>query len=140
MNCVRCGRADERMKAMGELLLKAREKDYDKSIMIKKLRAMVQAADDNARALKKQGTFLSQLAAKTVPRGLHCFSMRLTVEYHGLPPENREFGKKGRLEDPDLYHYALFSDNILAAAVVVNSTIMHAKVRPSETVDMVSVV
>ncbi|KAG0564546.1 hypothetical protein KC19_8G119300 [Ceratodon purpureus] len=119
--------ADEKMKVMGELLLRARDKDYEKGIMVKKLRAMVQAAEDTARTLKKQGTFLSQLAAKTVPKGLHCFSMRLTVEYHGLPAENREFRNKDKLEDPDLYHYALFSDNILAAAVVVNSTIIHAK-------------
>jgi hypothetical protein len=33
-----------------------------------------------------------------------------------------------KLEDPKLYHYALFSDNVLAAAVVVNSTLFHAKV------------
>jgi len=118
------------MKLMGELLLQARDKGYDKSIMVKKLRAMVQAAEDNARALKKQGTFLSQLAAKTVPKGLHCFSMRLTVEYHKLPSERREFPNEDRLEDPDLFHYALFSDNILAAAVVVNSTITHAEVFP----------
>lgn len=118
--------ADEKMKLMGELLFRTRDKGYEKGIMVKKLRAMVQAAEDTARTLKKQGTFLSQLAAKTVPKGLHCFSMRLTVEYHGLAPENREFRNKDRLEDPDLFHYALFSDNILAAAVVVNSTIIHA--------------
>lgn len=126
-------RADEKMKLMGELILQARDKDYDKGIMVKKLRAMVQAAEDNARALKKQGTFLSQLAAKTVPKGLHCFSMRLTVEYHKLPLERREFPNQDRLGDPDLFHYALFSDNILAAAVVVNSTITHAEVRPTRT-------
>lgn len=120
--------ADEKMKLMGELLLQVRDKEYEKGIVVKKLRAMLQAAEDNARTLKKQGTFLSQLAAKTVPKGLHCFSMRLTVEYHALPLENREFRHRDRLEDPDLYHYALFSDNILAAAVVVNSTIIHAKV------------
>jgi alpha-1,4-galacturonosyltransferase len=66
--------------------------------------------------------------------------MRLTVEYHGLPPENREFRNKDRLEDPDLFHYALFSDNILAAAVVVNSTIIHAKVCFFKIVDPVLVV
>jgi hypothetical protein len=33
-----------------------------------------------------------------------------------------------KLEDPRLHHYAIFSDNVLAAAVVVNSTLVHAKV------------
>ncbi|XXG39167.1 hypothetical protein AAC387_Pa01g0196 [Persea americana] len=31
------------------------------------------------------------------------------------------------LEDPALYHYAIFSDNVLATSVVVNSTVFHAK-------------
>lgn len=114
---------------MSALLVEAREKHYENAVMIKKLRAMLQSTEDNARMLKKQSTFLSQLAAKTVPKGLHCFSMRLTVEYHTLSSAEQEFERKEKLEDPDLYHYALFSDNILAAAVVVNSTILNAKVQ-----------
>lgn len=50
-------RAAEKMKIMGQLLLEARDKGYDKAIMVRKLRAMVQAGEDDARALKKQGTF-----------------------------------------------------------------------------------
>ena len=123
-----CCRAEGKIKIMSELLVEAREKHYDNSIMVKKLRAMLQSTEDNARMLKKQSTFLSQLAAKTVPKGLHCFSMRLTVEYYMLSPAEQKFELSGRLEDPTLYHYALFSDNILAAAVVVNSTIHNAKV------------
>ncbi|KAG0558358.1 hypothetical protein KC19_10G022400 [Ceratodon purpureus] len=119
--------AEDKMKIMSELLAEAREKHYDNSIMVKKLRAMLQSTEDNARMLKKQSTFLSQLAAKTVPKGLHCFSMRLTVEYYMLSSAEQRFENEGRLEDPSLYHYALFSDNILAAAVVVNSTVHNAK-------------
>ena len=40
-----------------------------------------------------------------------------------------KFPKKDKLEDQTLYHYALFSDNVLAAPVVVNSTVMNAKVK-----------
>ena len=89
---------------------------------------MLQSADEQVRTLKKQSTFLSQLAAKTVPKGLHCLSMRLTIDYYLLPLEKRNFPKEDKLEDPSLYHYALFSDNVLAASVVVNSTIVNAKV------------
>ncbi|KAG0560344.1 hypothetical protein KC19_10G173300 [Ceratodon purpureus] len=119
--------AEDKMKIMSELLAEARDKHYDNSIMVKKLRAMLQSTEDNARMLKKQSTFLSQLAAKTVPKGLHCFSMRLTVEYHMLSSSEQKFQLQERLEDPSLYHYALFSDNILAASVVVNSTVNNAK-------------
>lgn len=119
--------APEKIKAMGHVLSKAREQFYDCATVTKKLRAMLQSADEQVRTLKKQSTFLSQLAAKTVPKGLHCLSMRLTIDYYLLPLEKREFPKKDKLEDPILYHYALFSDNVLAASVVVNSTIMNAK-------------
>jgi alpha-1,4-galacturonosyltransferase len=113
---------------MAEVLVQAQEKNYDTATMVKKLRAMLQSAEENARMLKKQSTFLSQLAAKTIPKGLHCFSMSLTVEYHMLPLNQRDFPHQEKLEDPSLYHYALFSDNILATGVVVNSAISNAKV------------
>ncbi|KAI7733791.1 hypothetical protein M8C21_012542 [Ambrosia artemisiifolia] len=119
--------APEKIKAMGQLLSKARDQLYDCKLVTGKLRAMLQSADEQVRSLKKQSTFLSQLAAKTIPNGIHCLSMRLTIEYYLLPPEKRKFPKKENLENPSLYHYALFSDNVLAASVVVNSTIMNAK-------------
>eukprot|EP00268_Persea_americana_P005117 TRINITY_DN1171_c0_g2_i2.p1 TRINITY_DN1171_c0_g2~~TRINITY_DN1171_c0_g2_i2.p1 ORF type:complete len:694 (+),score=131.25 TRINITY_DN1171_c0_g2_i2:258-2339(+) len=119
--------APERIKAMGQVLSKAREKLYDCTLVTQELRAMLQSADEQVRSLKKQSTFLSQLAAKTIPNGIHCLSMRLTIGYYLLPPEKRKFPKSENLEDPSLYHYALFSDNVLAASVVVNSTIMNAK-------------
>jgi len=118
----------EKIKTMGHVLTKAREQLYDCKLVTGKLRAMLQTADEEVRSLKRQSTFLSQLAAKTIPNGIHCLSMRLTIDYYLLPPEKREFPRSENLENPNLYHYALFSDNVLAASVVVNSTIMNAKV------------
>ncbi|KAH1256197.1 Polygalacturonate 4-alpha-galacturonosyltransferase [Glycine max] len=122
-----------KIKAMGQVLSKAREQLYDCKLVTGKLRAMLQTADDQVRSLKKQSTFLSQLAAKTIPNGIHCLSMRLTIDYYLLRPEKRKFPGSENLENPSLYHYALFSDNVLAASVVVNSTIMNAK-DPSKNV------
>ncbi|KAK1364458.1 Hexosyltransferase [Heracleum sosnowskyi] len=119
--------APEKIKAMGQVLSKAKEKLYDCKLVTGKLRAMLQSADEQVRSLKKQSTFLSQLAAKTIPNGIHCLSMRLTIDYYLLSPEERKFPKSENLENPKLYHYALFSDNVLAASVVVNSAIMNAK-------------
>ncbi|KAL8119152.1 hypothetical protein AgCh_016603 [Apium graveolens] len=119
--------APEKIKAMGQVLSKAKEKLYDCKLVTGKLRAMLQTADEQVRSLKKQSTFLSQLAAKTIPNGIHCLSMRLTIDYYLLSPEERKFPKSENLENPKLYHYALFSDNVLAASVVVNSAIMNAK-------------
>lgn len=120
----------ERIKIMGQVLSKAKNEVYDCKLVTGKLRAMLQSADEQVRSLKKQSTFLSQLAAKTIPNGIHCLSMRLTIDYYLLPPEKRKFPRSENLENPNLYHYALFSDNVLAASVVVNSTIINAKVYP----------
>ncbi|KAB2017409.1 hypothetical protein ES319_D08G161400v1 [Gossypium barbadense] len=119
--------APEKIKAMGKVLSIAREQLYDCKLVTGKLRAMLQISDEQVRSLKKQSTFLSQLAAKTIPNAIHCLSMRLTIEYYLLPLEKRKFPRSENLENPNLYHYALFSDNVLAASVVVNSTIMNAK-------------
>lgn len=119
--------APDRIKAMGQVLSKAREQLYDCNLVTGKLRAMLQSADEQVRSLKKQSTFLSQLAAKTIPNGIHCLSMRLTIDYYLLPLEKRKFPRSENLENPSLYHYALFSDNVLAASVVVNSTVKNAK-------------
>ncbi|XP_057435522.1 polygalacturonate 4-alpha-galacturonosyltransferase-like [Lotus japonicus] len=117
----------EKIKAMGQVLSKAKEQLYDCKLVTGKLRAMLQTADEQVRSLKKQSTFLSQLAAKTIPNGIHCLSMRLTIDYYLLPLEKRKFPRSENLENPSLYHYALFSDNVLAASVVVNSTVLNAK-------------
>ncbi|TVU10148.1 hypothetical protein EJB05_43659 [Eragrostis curvula] len=119
--------AHEKIRAMGQVLSKAREEVYDCRAITQRLRAMLQSADEQVRSLKKQSTFLSQLAAKTIPNSIHCLSMRLTIDYYLLPLEKRKFPRTENLENPNLYHYALFSDNVLAASVVVNSTIMNAK-------------
>ncbi|XP_020573195.1 polygalacturonate 4-alpha-galacturonosyltransferase-like isoform X2 [Phalaenopsis equestris] len=119
--------APEKIKLMGQALSKSREVLYDCRTITERLRLMLQSTEEQVRSLKKQSTFLSQLAAKTVPNGIHCLSMRLTVAYHLLPSEKRIFPKSENLENPNLFHYALFSDNVLAASVVVNSTVMNAK-------------
>ncbi|KAG6392434.1 hypothetical protein SASPL_146653 [Salvia splendens] len=117
----------ERSKTMELTLLKGKQLEDDCSSSIKKLRAMLHLAEEQLRVHKKQNLFLTHLTAKTVPKGLHCLPLRLSTEYFMLNSSQQQFPNEEKLEDPQLYHYALFSDNVLAAAVVVNSTINHAK-------------
>nr|GLL42684.1 probable galacturonosyltransferase 6 isoform X1 [Ipomoea trifida] len=120
-------RAVQKMKAMEATLLKASHMFPECTPMVKKLRAMTDSAEEQLRTHKNQVAFLEELAGRTTPKGLHCFSMRLTAEYFALMPEEREFPNQHKLHNPDLYHFAVFSDNILACSVVVNSTISSAK-------------
>ncbi|XP_015958964.1 probable galacturonosyltransferase 4 [Arachis duranensis] len=119
--------ANERIKAMEQTLLKGKQAQDDCAAVVKKLRAMIHSTEEQLHAHKKQTLFLTQLTAKTLPKGLHCLPLRLTTEYYNLNSSQQQFPNQEKLEDPRLYHYAIFSDNILAAAVVVNSTAVNAK-------------
>lgn len=125
--------AHEKVKALEQMLIKGKQMQDDCSIIVKKLRAMLHSAEEQLHAHKKQTVFLTQLAAKTLPKGLHCLPLRLANEYFSLDPVRQQFPNQQNLINPKLYHYALFSDNILATAVVVNSTVLNAK-HPSDHV------
>uniref|UniRef100_A0A1J3JW56 Hexosyltransferase n=1 Tax=Noccaea caerulescens TaxID=107243 RepID=A0A1J3JW56_NOCCA len=123
----------EKLKAMEQTLAKGKQIQDDCSTVVKKLRAMLHSAEQQLRVHKKQTMFLTQLTAKTIPKGLHCLPLRLTTDYYALNSSQQQFPNQEKLEDNQLYHYALFSDNVLAASVVVNSTITNAK-HPSKHV------
>ncbi|GAB2213723.1 hypothetical protein Droror1_Dr00018036 [Drosera rotundifolia] len=114
-----------RMRNMEATLSKASRVYPDCSSMVKKLRAMTQSAEDQVQAQKQQSIFLTQLAGRTTPKGLHCLSMRLTAEFFTL--DKQKLSNQQKYNDPKLFHIAVFSDNVLASAVVVNSTVSNAK-------------
>ncbi|XP_020115246.1 probable galacturonosyltransferase 3 isoform X2 [Ananas comosus] len=114
-------------KAMGHALSIAKDALLNYDAVARKLRAMLQYMEENIIAVKKQNTFLVQHAAKTVPTPLHCLSLQLSTDYFLHNYSSKEEAYNEKLEDPSLYHYAIFSDNVLSTSVVVNSTILHAK-------------
>ncbi|KAJ9562927.1 hypothetical protein OSB04_008087 [Centaurea solstitialis] len=117
----------EKLKAMEQTLAKGKQIQDDCTAVVKKLRAIIHSTEEQLRVHKKQALFLTHLTAKTVPKGLHCLPLRLSTEYYSLNSSAQQFSNQEKLEDPTLFHYALFSDNVLATAVVVNSTVSSAK-------------
>ncbi|KAL3358896.1 hypothetical protein AABB24_015804 [Solanum stoloniferum] len=75
---------------------------------------------------RKQGAWI---AAKSIPESMHCLSMRLMEERIAHLEKYIDDGNPtpSEFEDPKLYHYAIFSDNVLAASVVVNSAVQNSK-------------
>ncbi|XP_062085997.1 uncharacterized protein LOC133792105 [Humulus lupulus] len=62
--------------------------------------------------------------------------MRLTAEGFALEPEEMQLPKQQKLKflnDQNLHHYVVFSDNILACAVVVSSTVSAAAILSNES-------
>ncbi|KAG1346568.1 putative galacturonosyltransferase 15 [Cocos nucifera] len=82
--------------------------------------------DHKVRLARLRTLFYGHLASIGIPKSLHCLSLRLTEEYlvnalarSSLPPP--EYAS--RLANGSYIHFALITDNVLAAAVVVSSTI-----------------
>ncbi|XP_021724647.1 probable galacturonosyltransferase 4 [Chenopodium quinoa] len=119
--------AHEKLRAMDQTLAMGKQIQDDCAALVKKLRAILHSTEEQLRVHRKQTMFLTQLTAKTLPKGLHCLPLRLSTEFYALNYSQQQFPYQEKLDDPQLYHYALFSDNVLAAAVVVNSTVSHAK-------------
>ncbi|XP_030925430.1 probable galacturonosyltransferase 4 isoform X2 [Quercus lobata] len=98
---------------MEQTLAKGKQLQDDYASVVKKLRAMqpmLHSTEEQLRVHKKLTIFLIQLTAKTIPKGLHCLPLHLTIEYYTLNSSQHDFPNQEKLEDPQLYHYALFSD------------------------------
>lgn len=113
--------------AMGKLLADAKFVLYNCETMARKLRAMVQFKEGIVTAEKKKSLFLMEFVTFSIPKPLHCLALQLTNDYFLHRHYNTKFPNMGRMEDPSLYHYAIFSDNVLATWVVVKSTLSNAK-------------
>ncbi|XP_047307740.1 galacturonosyltransferase 8-like isoform X2 [Impatiens glandulifera] len=118
----------ERIKVTRQVISEAKE-SFDNQLKIQKLKDTIFAVNEQLTKAKKQGAFSSLIAAKSIPKSLHCIAMRLMEERIAHPDKYSDEGKPvaPELEDPKLYHYAIFSDNVVAASVVVNSAVISQK-------------
>ncbi|KAG5550091.1 hypothetical protein RHGRI_015143 [Rhododendron griersonianum] len=117
----------KRLERMEAVIARAKSFVLDCNNVDKKLRQLVDLTEDEANFHMKQSAFLYQLAVQTVPKSLHCLSMRLAVEYFRSPPPDVEQSMAEKYMNPSLQHFVIFSNNILASSVVINSTVMHSK-------------
>ncbi len=89
----------------------------------------VEANEERVRAAKLQEALYRHYASSGVPKGLHCLALKLTVEYSSNARARRDLPSADlapRLTDPTLHHLVLATDNVLAASVVVTSTVHNA--------------
>ncbi|MBA0798283.1 hypothetical protein Gohar_008889 [Gossypium harknessii] len=115
----------KKSRRMEAVIARAKSVSLDCNNVDKKLRQIFDLTEDEANFHMKQSAFLYQLAVQTMPKSLHCLSMRLTVEYFRDHLFDKELSEK--YSDPTLQHFVIFSNNVIASSVVINSTVVHAR-------------
>ena len=100
--------------------------------MIMRLKATIQSLEGQMSSVTEKSAKYAQIAAEEVPKSLYCLGVPLTTEWF----QNSELQGKlaeriyvaaSKLTDNCLYHVCVFSDNIVATSVVVNSTALNSK-------------
>ncbi|KAB1211394.1 putative galacturonosyltransferase 9 [Morella rubra] len=112
---------------IARLMIAEAKENYDNQLKIQKLKDTIFAVNELLVKAKKNGAFASLIAAKSIPKSLHCLAMRLVEERISHPEKYRDDEPKLEFEDPTLYHYAIFSDNVIAVSVVVTSVVKNAQ-------------
>lgn len=121
--------AEPIIKSLSALIFKAQDAHYDVATTIMTMKSHIQALEERAKAATIQSTVFGQLTAEALPKSLHCLNVKLTTDWlskSSLQELAEEKGNSPRLVDNNLYHFCIFSDNLLAVSVVINSTISNA--------------
>nr|TKV97488.1 hypothetical protein SEVIR_9G498200v2 [Setaria viridis] len=114
-----------------DFLLEMKDNHYDARTFAVRLKATMESMDKEVKRSRLAEQLYKHYAATAIPKGIHCLSLRLTDEYSSnaharkqLPPPEL----LPLLSDNSFQHYILASDNILAASVVVSSTVRSSSV------------
>ncbi|XP_054781792.1 probable galacturonosyltransferase 7 isoform X2 [Prosopis cineraria] len=116
---------EKKLQKIEVTIARAKSFPVDCNNVDKKLRQIFDLTEDEADFHMKQSAFLYKLTVQTMPKSLHCLSLKLTVEYFKTTHDKEADAEK--FVDTLLHHYVIFSKNVLAASVVINSTVTHAK-------------
>ncbi|KAM1770523.1 hypothetical protein EV1_044945 [Malus domestica] len=108
------------------LMIAESKENYDNQLKIQKLKDTIFSVNELLIKAKKNGAFASSIAAKSIPKSLHCLAMRLVEERISHPEKYKEEEPSPEFEDPSLYHFAIFSDNVIAVSVVIRSVVKNS--------------
>ncbi|KAK1396236.1 Hexosyltransferase [Heracleum sosnowskyi] len=119
------------IRDMALLLYQAQQLHYDSATMIMRMKAKIQGLEEQKNSVSEKSSKYGQIAAEEVPKSLYCLGVRLTIEWFKNSNIQKNLKEKRQvamtLRDNSLYHFCIFSDNILATSVVVNSTALNSK-------------
>ncbi|KAK8497808.1 hypothetical protein V6N13_076488 [Hibiscus sabdariffa] len=123
------GDTEGSLETFNELVKEITSKQQDIKAFAFKTKAMLLDMERKVQSAKKHELMYWYLASRGVPKSLHCLCLKLTEEYavnamarSRLPPPEHV----SRLADKSFHHIVLLTDNVLAASVVISSTVEKA--------------
>ncbi|KAI5442853.1 variant 2, galacturonosyltransferase 13 [Lathyrus oleraceus] len=139
LNEVKTGEIPSSLKlpdSFDQMVSSMKDNQYDAKTFALMLKGMMQKFEKEVRESKFAELMNKHFAASSIPKGINCLSLRLTDEYSSnaharkqLPPPEL----LPMLSDNSYHHFILSTDNILAASVVVASTVQSSQ-RPEKIV------
>ncbi|CAH8327700.1 unnamed protein product [Eruca vesicaria subsp. sativa] len=112
--------------SFNHLVSDTKNNHYDAKTFALVLRAMIEKFERDIRETKFAELTNKHFAASSIPKGIHCLSLRLTDEYSSNAHARRQLPSPEFLpvlSDNSYHHFILSTDNILAASVVVSSAV-----------------
>ncbi|KAJ8550910.1 hypothetical protein K7X08_000280 [Anisodus acutangulus] len=121
--------AEPIIQSLSSLIFKAQDAHYDIATTMMTMKSHVQALEERANSTSVQSMMFGQLTAESLPKNLHCLEIKLMADWlakKSLQDFADERKNSLRLVDNNLYHFCIFSDNLLAVSAVINSTVCNA--------------
>ncbi|KAH7554512.1 hypothetical protein JRO89_XS12G0229500 [Xanthoceras sorbifolium] len=122
--------------SFSQLVTEMKNNQYDAKTFAFMLRAMIEKLEREIRESKFSELMNKHFAASSIPKGIHCLSLRLTDEYSSNAHARRQLPSPELLpllSDNSYHHFILSTDNILAASVVVTSAVQ-SSLKPEKIV------
>ncbi|MFS7970920.1 putative polygalacturonate 4-alpha-galacturonosyltransferase [Helianthus anomalus] len=119
-----------------QLVSEMKNNKYDAKTFALTLKGMMERSEREIRESKFQELMNKHFAATSIPKGIHCLSLRLTDEYSSNAHARKQLPSPELLpllSDNSYHHFVVFTDNILAASVVVSSAV-RSSLRPEKIV------
>ncbi|KAI7736946.1 hypothetical protein M8C21_019209 [Ambrosia artemisiifolia] len=119
-----------------QLVTEMKNNKYNSRKFALVLKGMMERSEREIRESKFQELMNKHFAATSIPKGIHCLSLRLTDEYSSNAHARKQLPSPELLpllSDNSYQHFVVFTDNILAASVVVSSAVQ-SSLRPEKIV------
>ncbi|KAM5579996.1 putative galacturonosyltransferase 15 [Rosa sericea] len=117
------------IESFNQLVQEMTLKQQDVKAFAFRTKAMLSKMEHKVQSARQRESIYWHLASHGVPKGVHCLCLKLAEEYAVNARARSRLPSPeyvSQLSDPSFHHLVLLTDNVLAASVVVSSTVQNS--------------